>query len=274
MEVRLTCEASPDAVENEDHAVAVPGFVAVLDGVTVPVGMETGCIHGPGWFVRQLSARLVAAHADEPEAGLSDVLAAAIDGVRDRHGTTCDLDHPGTPQSTACLLRVNGDTAEYLVLCDSPFVYQSDGQVQVLTDLRLRATSKHLRKLALQNAGQHDPLRALVTSQRQHVNRPGGYWTAAATTEAAHHAITGTLPLQGPERLTRAALLTDGASRAVDTFALTDWPGLLDLLDAHGPAELIRRVRTAERTEPHRPRFKRHDDASAAYCRFLREDTP
>lgn len=274
MEVSFACEASPDAVENEDHAVAVPGFVAVLDGVTVPAGMETGCIHGPGWFVRQLGAQLVAAHTDDPEAGLSDVLAAAIDGVRARHGTTCDLDHPGTPQSTACLLRIHGDTAEYLVLCDSPFVYEGDGQVHVVADLRLRATSQRLRDLALQNTGQHDPLRALVASQRQYVNRPGGYWTASATREAAYHAVTGSLPLRGPRRVVRAALLTDGASRAVDTFALMDWPGLLDLLDTHGPAKLIRRVRSAERTEPHRPRFKRHDDASAAYCRFLKEDTP
>lgn len=274
MEVRLACEASPDAVENEDHAVALPDFVAVLDGVTVPSGMETGCIHGPGWFVRQLAAQLATANAAGSGSGLSDVLAAAIDGVRGQHGSTCDLDHPGTPQSTACLLRISGDAAEYLVLCDSPFVYQSDGKVHVVTDLRLRATSQRLRELALQSTGQPDSLRALVASQREHVNRPGGYWTAAATTEAAHHAITGTLPLHGSEGLTRAALLTDGASRAVDTFALSDWPGLLDLLDTQGPAELIRQVRIAERVDPERPRFKRHDDATAAYCRFLPEPTP
>jgi hypothetical protein len=273
MEVRLACEASPDAVENEDHAVAMPGFVAVLDGVTVPAGMETGCIHGPTWFVRQLGAQLVNAHAADPTARLSDVLAAAIDGVRDQHSSTCDLDYPGTPQSTACLLRLSRDAAEYLVLCDSPFVYQSSSQTRVVTDLRLRATSQRLRELALLNAGQHDPLRALVESQRQHVNRPGGYWTAAATREAAYHTITGSLPLRGPDRVVRAALLTDGASRAVDTFALTDWPGLLDLLDTHGPAELIRRVRTVERADPRRARFKRHDDATAAYCRSLQEDT-
>ena len=45
--------------------------------------------------------------------------------------------------------------------------------------------------------------------------------------------------------MTRAALLSNGASRLVDTFGLTDWAGLLRLLD-HGPAEIIRRVREAE----------------------------
>lgn len=275
MEVRIACEASPDTAENEDHALAVPGLVAVLDGVTVPDGMDTGCVHGPAWFVRQLGAQLVAAHAKIPDTGLSDLLATAIDGVRGQHETTCDLDHPGTPQSTACLLRTTEDTADYLVLCDSPFVYEADGRVQVVTDLRLRATSQRLRDLALQHTGQQAPLRALVDSQRQHVNRPGGYWTVAATTEAAYHAITETLPLHGPRRLTRAALLTDGASRAVDTLAITDWPGVLALLDTHGPAELIRRVRAAERAgHAVQPRFKRHDDATAAYCQLHRENTP
>jgi hypothetical protein len=261
-------------VENEDFAVVVPSFVAVLDGVTVPPGIATGCIHGPGWFVRQLGARLVTAHAIDLEAALPDILASAIDGVRDLHGATCDLDHPGTPQSTACLLRTTEDTADYLVLCDSPFVYESGGRVEMVVDLRLRATSQHLREQALRNLGKEGSLQALVEAQRRHVNRPGGYWIASATRQAAYQAMTGSLPLYGPHRLTRAALLTDGASCAVDSFGLLDLPALLDLLDQYGPAELIRRVRAVERAAPGRPRYKRHDDATAAYCRFPQEDRP
>jgi hypothetical protein len=68
---------------------------------------------------------------------------------------------------------------------------------------------------------------ALIESQRFYRNRLGGYWLAAATRGAGQHALVGTEPLTGPKRLTRAALLTDGASRAVDTFALYDWAGLL-----------------------------------------------
>ncbi len=280
MEIRLASEASPDAAVNEDHAVAVPGFVAVLDGVTLPAGLETGCAHGPAWYVRRLGAHLVNAHALNPDASLPDILAAAITSVRGDHGSVCDLDHPGTPQSTVCLLRAGQDMADYLVLCDSPIVLDHDGHVEVITDLRLQETSQKLREAALAGAntfGSDDRatrLRQLVTSQREHVNRPGGYWIAAANTDAAYNAVTGALPVHGPSRLRRAALLTDGASSAVDTFGLFDWPQLLDMLEQLGPAQLISFVRSVERADADgqaRPRHKRHDDATAAYCRFAQE---
>jgi hypothetical protein len=73
-----------------------------------------------------------------------------------------------------------------------------------------------------------------------------------------------------------ARLLTDGASAAVEQFELLDWPGLLDVLTDHGPQELIRLVREAEAADHDghaRPRYKRHDDATAALCLF-EEDQP
>ena len=107
--------------------------------------------------------------------------------------------------------------------------------------------------------------------QRQHTNRPEGYWVAAADPTAADRAICGTLPLTGPGRILRAALLSDGASRAVEQFELFDWAGLLDLLATAGPAELISQVRAAERVADPTERvtqYKRHDDASAIFCSF------
>jgi hypothetical protein len=107
-------------------------------------------------------------------------------------------------------------------------------------------------------------------------NQPHGYWIAAANPAAAYEAVTGTAPLHGPDRVRRAALLTDGASAAVEQFKLLDWRGLLDVLTDHGPHELIRRVRNAENVnhDAHsHPRYKRHDDATAALCTF-EEDQP
>jgi hypothetical protein len=69
-------------------------------------------------------------------------------------------------------------------------------------------------------------------------NVTGGYWVAAADPAiVAHaivaHAITGDLPGQ---HLQQAALLSDGAARAVDPFQLCDWQGLLTILATAGPA--------------------------------------
>lgn len=73
-------------------------------------------------------------------------------------------------------------------------------------------------------------------------------------------------PIQG---LTSAALLSDGAGRIADRFALADWPEVLAVLHTAGPDEIIRRVREAESSDPEGakwPRGKTHDDAMLAHC--------
>ncbi|MEN3613839.1 hypothetical protein AAH979_30345 [Plantactinospora sp. ZYX-F-223] len=275
MRVRSASAAAPGRLENEDHVFRYGELVGVLDGATVPDGFDTGCVHGPAWYVRRLAARLGLAAADRPAAALTGNLAAAILAVRADHGGACDLDHPGTPSATVCLLRNGGDSVDYLVLCDSPLVLDLGERVQVVSDERLRAAMADLRQKATTVArvgGEVDPatrFRRAVALQREQMNQTHGYWVAAANPDAAYHAVAGSLPLHGPGRIRRAALLTDGASVAVEQFGLFDWRGLLDLLSEAGPGELIRRVRLVEAGDgQRRSGFKRHDDATAVLCEF------
>lgn len=289
MQVWSASVAAPGRPENEDHVFRLGPLVGVLDGATVPEGFETGCEHGPAWYVRRLAARLAVAAADRPVAALAGNLAAAILAVRADHGNRCDLDHPGTPSATVCLLRHSGDRVDYLVLCDSPLVVDCGAEVRVISDDRLARSAAEVRATArtvTSAGGRVDPVtsfRRAVTLQRRRMNQTHGYWVAAADPDAAYHAVTGSLPLHGADRVRRAALLTDGATRAVEEFGLCDWRGLLDTLSEQGPDELIRRVRRAESaagsaagsaapasTGPV-PRFKRHDDATALLCAFTPE---
>ncbi|MGH3714474.1 MAG: hypothetical protein ACRDT4_13575 [Micromonosporaceae bacterium] len=268
MEVRVASQPGTEGAVNDDCAVSGPGFVAVLDGVTVPEGTRTGCVHGPAWYVRRLATALLAGDADNPGEPLPELLAGAIRTVRDSHGAGCDLDHPGTPQATVTLLRAAGPYADYLVLCDSPLLLRRGGRVEVVTDPRHTRVVEQLG--AMPPGGTPARLRAQVEFQRRYANQPGGYWIAAADPGAARHAVTGRVPLSGADRLTDAALLTDGASCAV-AYGLCDWAGLLDVLAGRGPYHLIALVRDAERSDPECrrwPRLKRHDDATAVYCRF------
>ena len=80
--------------------------------------------------------------------------------------------------------------------------------------------------------------------------------------------------MYGAGRLRRAALLTDGASCAVEDYGLMDWAALLDVVTGAGPAELLSQVRAAERADPDglaHARYKRHDDATIATCLFAEE---
>jgi hypothetical protein len=58
--------------------------------------------------------------------------------------------------------------------------------------------------------------------------------------------------------------MSNGASRVVDRFGLTDWAGLMADLASVGPAEVVRRVREAERAHG-----VAQDDATVAYCTDL-----
>ncbi|MEE6259185.1 hypothetical protein [Plantactinospora sonchi] len=275
MRVRSASVPAPGRIENEDHVFRYGDLVGVLDGATVPEGFDTGCVHGPEWYVRHLAARIGLAAAQRPAAALAGNLAAAILAVRADHNGQCDLEHPGTPSATVCLLRYGGDHVDHLVLCDSPLVLDLGGRIEVISDNRLDTAMADLRQKALTVAGAGAEVshatrfRRSVELQRAQMNQTHGYWVAAANPDAAFHAVTGSRSLTGPDRVRRAALLTDGTSRAVEQFDLFDWRGLLDLLSSAGPGELIRRVRAAEADDgQRRSGFKRYDDATAVLCEF------
>lgn len=217
--------------------------------------------------------------AGAPDGPLPELLAEAIDRVAGEHRSTCDLTRPSTPAATVCMLREGSEQVEYLVLCDSTLVLDQGDRTAVITDDRFRQLITRLRREArapgAAGSATATAVKPATVEKWQYTNQQDGYWVAAADPQAAYHAVTGSAPLTGPDRLRRAALLTDGASAAVDQFHLFDWTGLLDALTTAGPAQLIRQVRAAEYAadlDDARGRYKRHDDATAALCLFEGKD--
>ncbi|WP_308209192.1 protein phosphatase 2C domain-containing protein [Actinoallomurus purpureus] len=271
--MRVWLASAPGSTErlNEDFVAASNDVVVLLDGAGTPTGTESGCSHGVAWYARQLGAQLLIEASVTPRRPLTEALAVGINRVRDMHADTCDLTHPGTPSATAIAVRRNGRDLEYLVLADSVLVLDVlDGAPTVVTDDRLAQTSRTLRSemdaLPTGSPEHAKALRSYTESLASYRNTEGGFWVANTDPAAATHALTGSLPA---DTVRAAALLSDGASRLVDRFGLTDWTDTLKLLGEEGPAELIRRVRVAEDSDPHGerwPRGKANDDASAAYC--------
>jgi hypothetical protein len=276
MEVRLSTSAAPDRRANEDGMLAIGDLVAVFDGVTQPATVDSGCVHGPAWYVGRLSTQLALSYASNPADALPNLLAAAIAGVTDEHRATCDLSRPTTPASTVCMLREGPDHVDYLVLCDSTLVLDQGRRLAVVTDHRFRQVISQVhRKAAAGPGATPGGVMAVTVEKWEYTNQPNGYWIAAADPQAAYNAVVGTAPLIGADRVRRAALLTDGASAAVDQFGLLDWNGLIDVLTTAGPAQLIHQVRAAEyaaHLDNDRPRYKRHDDATAGICLFEGND--
>ena len=257
-----------DAVRNEDFALAVPDLAIVLDGVTCPPDLGTGCEHGTPWFVRRLAANvIVRAFQTGARAPLTDVLAAAIDATRSDHHGRCDLRHPGTPSATVALLRRAEGQVEHLVLADATVVIdRTDRPIEAISDLRIDAIEPDLQA-EVKASPYGSPQRAALTEkwmcvQREHRNIDGGFWIAGALPSAAWKAVTGSVPLTS---LTRMAALSDGASRYVDLLGIGSWSDALDAMN-RDLSGFLRAVRDHEQQDPaclRWPRWKRHDDATA-----------
>ena len=246
MLVDFATEATP-GLANEDYVVAGPGWAVVLDGATPRPGVDSGCTHGPAWLVRHLGGELAGRLSLQGQDPLADVLAESIKATSAAHGDSCALDNRDSPSATVAMLRWSGTAVEWLVLADSPILLDVGTEVRLIRDDRV------------------DKLPSYTTEAvRAARNSAGGFWVASTRPEAAYQALTG--QAQG---VRRAALLSDGAARLVERFGLMQWDELLDLLDAEGPAELIRRTRRAEEgNRAEGRRGKRFDDATALLVRL------
>jgi hypothetical protein len=256
MQVTYGSVAEPGHV-NEDRVVAGNSWVAVLDGASPRAGVESGCIHDVPWLVAQLAAGLTHVLGLDGDVDLDDALAQAINTTIGAHESTCDLDNPDSPSSTAAVIRSRLDgRLDFLVLADSPILVQrTDGTLTVITDDRSAGLGSYTAE-----------------SVRAARNSPTGFWVASTTAEAARHAVTGTIPAGEAQAV---ALMTDGVSRYVDRLGLGSWGGLMSALCSQGPLAVIDQVRAAELAQlpplHHQANgrmVKRHDDATAVVALF------
>jgi hypothetical protein len=255
---------------NEDFVAASPSVAIVLDGLSAPPALSTGCAHGTPWFVARLGSELLSSATTEPDQPLQEVLAGAIARVADLHGHTCDLDDPGTPASSVTIVREGDQGLDYLVLFDSVIVLDGPSDLKVVTDRRVdefaQAEESAIREHPIGSPAHQARVDELVAAQRRHRNQPGGYWVAGAKPAAAHEAVAGSLPRS---LIARAALLSDGVSCLVERYGAGDWSWLLTVLQDEGPGRLIARARELEGSDPagaRWPRYKASDDATAAIC--------
>jgi hypothetical protein len=239
--------------ENEDFVAAVPGAVVLIDGAGIR-GIEEICRHGIAWYARSLGGALLSRLARDDGRPLADLLAEAIEEVTDAHRDTCDVTDPSSPSATVAMLRLHGENADFGVLADSTLVLEPiGGAPHVVHDPREGAWRRSVDGLPRDEA---------IRVFRANRNQPDGFWVAKDDPAAASHLVGGswlTADLDG------VALLSNGASRIVDRFALTNWRGTLELLADDGPDALISLVRDAEAADG----SVVPDDATAVYCSRL-----
>lgn len=267
MRVAIATEPGHQGRPSEDSTATAPGILVLLDGATART--ETGCVHGVAWYAQHLGDAIVEELEGNSSPSPSRALATAINRTADLHRNTCDLTHPGTPSAAVAVVHVAGETLRYLVLGDVTVVLDTESGIRVISDQRVSQTAR-LERAAADALAATDPAKPAALVRMKHAelavrNIPGGYWIATTDPVAAHHAITGEVPLA---EVLQFAVLSDGAARVVDLFGIRDWPGVLELLRDRGPESLIREVRAAEASDPEATRWPRNkisDDATVAY---------
>ncbi|MGQ0776584.1 MAG: hypothetical protein ACT4NY_19525 [Pseudonocardiales bacterium] len=246
---------------------ATSDLVVMLDGATIRT--ETGCRHGAAWFTRKLGA-LIIARAASRSTPLDRVLANAISDVAALH-PECDITHPGTPSAAAAIVRLDADRLCYLVLGDVTIVLDTLEGVQTVSDQRVSTTAAAERAVVDRYLiGSPEKSEALVKMKHAELaarNQPGGYWIAAADPAAVTHAVSGEIRTEDVRRL---AVLTDGAARFVDLFALGEWRTVLNVVARCGPqwfiTQLVRSVESADPLGARYPRNKTSDDATVVFA--------
>ncbi|MGQ4268392.1 hypothetical protein [Nocardiopsis changdeensis] len=220
------------------------GGAAVPDGMPGTGALPTEGTAGPGWLeylVLSDSVLLVADPRPLPGAQ-SDPRASVRVPPEPRAPAGAAPDpRPGRGVPEPGSVRAPGPDARSGVL------REVDG-VGLVADTRLDVLRAELRSRG-EAAGAIRALRGV----------PGGFWTAGSDPRAADEALTGTA------RLDRFALMTDGATRAVEVFGDLDWGQAFSLVSDKGPGALIERVRALEDADPQgraHPRGKVRDDAT------------
>lgn len=270
MQVSMATSAGQADQPNEDFVGAVPGAAVLLDGAGIP-GTESICSHGVAWYSHRLGGALLGRLSRDDGRDLAAILAAAIEEIAADHRSTCDITNPSSPQATVVIVRAHGARLDYLLLGDSFLaVDQASGGLEVITDEREVTTRRTcLAPLdgIVPGTAEHDRAwDSCIEAFRARRNQPGGYWIAKDDPHVAEEAVTGGRLLH---HLGGLALLSNGASRIVNPYRLTDWPGVLELLGASGPAEILRRVRDAEARQPEDRNLTVPDDATVAHCTWL-----
>ncbi|WP_327368379.1 integrase [Streptomyces sp. NBC_01217] len=270
MRVSMATSAGRAGRPNEDFVGAVPGAAVLLDGAGIP-GTESICSHGVAWYTHRLGGALLGRLSRDDGQDLATILAAVIGETADDHRGTCDITNPSSPQATVAIVRAHRGRLDHLLLADSFLVLDRvhDGP-QVITDER-EVAARRICSVPLEGVPEgtpeYDRIRdSCVKALRARRNQPGGYWIAKDDPRAAQEAVTGSRPL---DDLDGVALLSNGAGRIVSPYGLTDWPGVLELLAANGPADVIRRVRQAEARTAEGPDARVPDDATVAHCTDL-----
>lgn len=262
--MHVTSAMLPDVASSQDRIFVTEHAVIVLDGATAFVSVEVS----PSAYVDTLGEDLCTTLTADPEADLTEVLAAAIEHT----ARVLDLTPGAAPSSTVAIARQGVDTVDLLVLGDTQIATPHGIYVDNRIDQAAQAERAAYRSRLAAGHGYDDVhrelLRRLQAEQALHRNRDGGFWIAEADPAAAMHALVASPCLEGTPWL---VLATDGVHRSAQHLGYAAWDAVAEMTGTD-LERLLQDLHAWEAVEDSYglllPRAKRHDDKALAVTRF------
>lgn len=258
---------------NEDLVNTAGSAAWVLDGGTGYADSPfTGAESDAKWYVDTIDDYL-SAHVSESSESLSGILKNAVKYASDEYRETVgDLPREAyLPTATAAIVRLNGETLEYLVLGDCRVLVSKAHTIATVTDSRMQPIEQMAIEAVLETVKQRDvtvgEARELVIDRfernRKLANTSEGYWVLTINPEAVAHALTGSFEV---DEETSVYLMSDGFSAIVDTYNLYEkWADVIEAIDHGESQELVAKMREVEQADSRcisYPRTKPSDDAT------------
>jgi hypothetical protein len=266
---------------NEDYAFACEQFIFVLDGASGLSNENYSDYESDAqWFAHRLGGLLQERLCDAAKT-IDTIVTESIKELREEYnafllGVKCDT--LAMPSAGMAAIRTNGENIEVFHIGDcsavllvndgrSPLLLQAEQLVKldegVINDVVSISKEKNIPFSEALIYGKEQ-----LIINRKKLNKPDGYWILDLTGFGVEHACTHTFNICD---VRVAAVMTDGFSELVDLIEAYDFKGLLEQMENGDLGEMCDTLFKAHDEDPtfdKYPRFKLHDDSSAAWGRI------
>jgi hypothetical protein len=265
---------------NEDYAFSCEHFIFVIDGASGLAGKNYSNYGSDAQWLAHRLGELLKERLGNTTKTIAVIVSEAIRELRTEYEnflseTECDT--LAMPSAGMAAIRVNGDNIEVFHIGDcSAILLTNDGkpihlQAEALVKLDDGVISNVVEVSKKKNISFSEALvygKEQLIINRKKLNKPDGYWILDLTGVGVEHACIHSFSVCDVQV---AAVMTDGFSELVDLVGFYDYKGLLEHMETRDLALMCDELFKAHDEDPtfdKYPRFKLHDDSSAAWCRI------
>lgn len=218
----------------------------VIDGATCPFGATASL--EVNRYVELLNANLLL--SSQKYSTLENILSNAISQTREVYLEVQEVPKY-TPSATVAMIKVSGNSVDYLVLGDCTVAFPSkdllvsDKRLELVAVKERQALSNLVKQKVSEDSAEYIQCRQqLVIEEQKYRNKPNGFYVAELDPEVVKYAITSSVTLEDSSDI---ILMSDGLSRAYECLGLFEsTEELIQYIKTSGAHTLVKNIRLRE----------------------------